>query len=197
VTHSNPGKFSNTPLIISVSRDCATIVASRYTPDAVRDMNSAYSETRFKVEAPASGFPARFGIITACNLDGSEQSESENERATDELRLELASGHHPSFPLTGGSSAFVHSEPGFGVAFNTRAEAIAVGCRWRQGAIFWVEGGAIELAPCDGGVVDPLGSWTVRLAPSPCSLSKGLSPQAPVDGLPGAIVHPLNDVPEN
>ena len=74
--------------------------------------------------------------------------------------MELAGGAEVFFPVTGGSADFVHAEPGFGIALNTRAEAVALGRRWRQEAVFWVEDGEVELVPCGDGKTSVVGAWS-------------------------------------
>jgi len=123
-------------------------------------MNPAYHRVRFKAELPEGGLPVRFGIVTACNPDGRSASDTENAAATEALRAELAGGAEVFFPVTGGSADFVHAEPGFGISLNTRAEAVALGRRWRQEAAFWVEAGEVELVPCGDGESSFIGAWS-------------------------------------
>ena len=122
-------------------------------------MNPAYQRVRFKAELPEGGLPVRFGLVTAYNPDGRPASDAENAAATEALRAELAGGAAVFFPVTGGSADFVHAEPGFGIALNTRAEAVALGRRWRQEAVFWVEAGEVELVPCGDEESLIVGAW--------------------------------------
>jgi Protein of unknown function (DUF3293) len=123
-------------------------------------MNPAYQQVRFKAELPEGGLPMRFGIVTACNPDGRSTSAAENAAATEALRGELTGGAEVFFPVTGGSADFVHAEPGFGIALNTRAESVALGRRWRQEAVFWIEAGEVELVPCGDGESSVIGAWS-------------------------------------
>lgn len=123
-------------------------------------MNPGYHQVRFKAELPEDALPVRFGIVTACNPDGRSVSDTENAAATEGFRAELAGGAAVFFPVTGGSADFVHAEPGFGIALNTRAEAITLGRRWRQEAVFWVEAGEVELVPCGDGESSIVGAWS-------------------------------------
>lgn len=122
-------------------------------------MNPAYQQVRFKAELPEGGLPVRFGIVTACNPDGRAATAVDNAAATEALRVELVGGAEVFFPVTGGSADFVHAEPGFGIALKSRAEAVALGRRWRQEAVFWVEGGKVELVPCGDGKTSIVGTW--------------------------------------
>jgi hypothetical protein len=131
-------------------------------------MNRAYQRVRFRAELPEGGMPERFGIVTACNPDGRVASAADNATATESLRTELADGGRKFFPVTGGSPDFAHAEQGFGIAFKTRAEAVALGRRCHQEAVFWVEHGEVQLVPCAGGDASVVGAWG-NLAQSPAN----------------------------
>jgi len=122
-------------------------------------MNPNFVNVRFRAELPKDGSPAKFGIVTACNPDGQTVASEKNEQATESLRIALSEAGHLFFPVTGGSPDFTHSEPGFGVLFTSRDNAISWGQRYQQEAIFWIVDGTVELVPCDGGACLTLGDW--------------------------------------
>ncbi len=107
-------------------------------------MNPDYIDVRFLTETPADTLPGEFGIITACNPNGRTVAAKENAQATESLRIALNEENLIFFPVTGGSSDFTHTEPGFGVLFASREEAISWGRRYRQEAIFWIANGTVS-----------------------------------------------------
>lgn len=121
-------------------------------------MNPAYRHVRFRAELPHGGLPVRFGIVTACNPDGGIQPDAENEARTRELGSELRTAGVPHFPVTGGSPDFSHAEPGYGVLID-RAGIVALGRRWKQDAVFWVERQEVWLVPCGTGDPSKIGAW--------------------------------------
>lgn len=127
-------------------------------------MNPAYRTARFCCAiAPRDlhRFP-RFAIVTACNPGDRLCSEAENQEADQGLVADLDRLGWPRFRLIGGSPDFRHQEPGWGVATGSMAEAVALGRRWGQAAVFWVEGDALSLVDCRDGSAEPLGSWCAR-----------------------------------
>jgi hypothetical protein len=130
-------------------------------------MKAAYSDVRFRSGLTAERLPAAFAVITACNPNGRTVAAEANRQATESLHQALTVGGHETFPVTGGSSDFLHAEPGFGVAFPSREEAVSWGRRFRQEAIFWIAAGNLELVPCDGGPSLMLGTWESRLEQIP------------------------------
>jgi hypothetical protein len=69
------------------------------------------------------------------------------------------------FPVTGGSADFAHAEPGFGVVLKARSDAVSLGRRWRQEAVFWVEDGLVELLPCGQADASIVGEWSALAEP--------------------------------
>ena len=122
-------------------------------------MNPNYLHTRFKIEVPAAGIPSRFAIVTAQNPDGHRVSAAANEKANTGLRLELLHENKFFFPVTGGSPDFSHAEEGFGIAMDCADQAIALGRRWNQEAVFWVEDGQVELCHCTTSDRTVVGPW--------------------------------------
>lgn len=122
-------------------------------------MNPNYINVRFRAEIPEDGLPPQFGVITACNPEGRTVAVEKNHQANESLLVALNEAKHRFFSVTGGSSDFTHAEPGFGVLFASREEAISWGRRYRQEAIFWIVNETVELVPCDGGISSMLGNW--------------------------------------
>lgn len=125
-------------------------------------MNPAYQTTRFRAELPHGGQPVRFGVVTACDPEGVVSDSALNATATAALRAGLEREGAAFFPVTGGSPDFSHAEPGFGIVLGTLAEAVALGRRWRQEAVFWVEYGEVSLRSCTSDETVHLGKWSER-----------------------------------
>ncbi len=125
----------------------------------VTEMNPAYAHVRFRAVLPAGGLPERFGIVTACNPDGIDSPEADNQAATLRLQSILADEGLTHFPVTGGSPDFTHAEPGFGI-LATRERCLALGREFRQEAVFWIEHGDVYLCPCSDLPSRVIGTWT-------------------------------------
>jgi hypothetical protein len=110
-------------------------------------------------------------IVTACNPQGRQQSEEANFEANRRLLCELAVNDDVlAWPTTGhgtddAGAETDWSEPGVTVAGLSRDEALALGRRYDQAAIFeWLdEPGGFRLLSCDGSVDEPRG-WVARWA---------------------------------
>ena len=125
-------------------------------------MNPAFSHARFQASMPEGGWPEAFGVVTACDPDGEPAPGAVNAGATEDLRARLVAEGWAFFPVTGGSADFAHAEPGFGIVAG-REEILALGREYRQVAVFWIEGDALTLCPCDEGVPVELGSFLDRV----------------------------------
>lgn len=65
--------------------------------------------------------------------------------------------------VTGGSPDFNHAEPGYAVELPL-SEALDLGRKYRQEAVFWIERDELYMVACGSGLRQELGSWTERLA---------------------------------
>jgi hypothetical protein len=130
-------------------------------------MNPEYKRTRFLARPPAGGFPARFGVVTACNPNGMIADETRNAAATEKLRQELIGAGREFFPVTGCSPDFSHQEPGFGIVCQAAGEIVQFGRTWNQEAVFWIEDGIVHLVSCGAGDRTVLGSWDALVRATP------------------------------
>lgn len=125
-------------------------------------MNPSYRTTRFLAELPRGGMPVRFGVVTACDPVGKPRADAENDTATATFQNELLREGVTFFPVTGGSPDFSHAEPGFGIVLGSLEEALALGRRWQQEAVFWVEYGEVLLCSCTSEETVHIGKWSER-----------------------------------
>lgn len=138
------------------------------------DVGGGVLEVRPAGEEDRDGFLAGedgpLHVITACNPQGREQSPEANYEANRRLLAELA-GHagvrvwHTTGHGTDDRGEETEwSEPGFTVGGLSRAEALELGRRYDQAAIFeWRdESGGFRLVACDESVDEPRG-WRARL----------------------------------
>lgn len=106
-----------------------------------------YLTTFFLATKPAGGWPRNFHIITAHNpgiILGAEL----NAKADENLRKELNLSGSRCFRITGCSSDFTHREEGWGVAGLTDEEALTIGKKYGQNAIFSVTDGILSVIGC-------------------------------------------------
>jgi len=126
-------------------------------------MNPAYRTARFRCAIGPDEIPATaFAIITACDPLDQVRSDEANRRADAGLRADLELRGWWHFRVIGGSPDFQHQEPGWGAVTGSLDQAIALGRRWAQAAVFWVENDVLNLVDCASGSVEPLGSWSAR-----------------------------------
>jgi hypothetical protein len=126
------------------------------------NLPAEYLDTVFQADLPASGLPAAFVILTACDPMGEVTSDLQNSIADEILRDELISRGIPHFRVTGGSPDFLHQEPGW-AAIMSFQEGLDLGRRLRQLGIWWVVDGVLNLVDCKDGSVVPLGAFIARL----------------------------------
>ncbi len=103
-----------------------------------------------------------FAIVTACDPGDRGCSETTNQQADRGLVADLDRHGWCRFRVVGGSPDFQHQEPGWAVATGSVAEALALGRRWGQAAVFWVDHDALSLVDCNDGKAEALGSWMAR-----------------------------------
>lgn len=123
-------------------------------------MNPEYLHVRFRAEIPESVITTSFGVITACNPDGKNQTDADNQIATESLRRALQEQGLVHFPVIGGSPDFTHQEAGYGVMLGSADDAVAWGRKFQQEAIFWVEEDTVFLISCSDPQLLPVGKWS-------------------------------------
>ena len=109
-----------------------------------------YARALLRGDVPEGGWPESFGVVTACDPEGTPMPPEVNATRTEGFRLELVERGLRHFRLNGYDPDSDHVEPGFGVVCG-KQEALALGCEWNQIAIFWGEDGWIWLIFCEEG----------------------------------------------
>jgi hypothetical protein len=126
-------------------------------------MNPAHRTARFHCAIPESEIPtSAFAIVTACDPGDRPQPEGLNRRADDGLAAEIDRTGWRRFRVIGASPDLRHQEPGWGVVAGSLPDAVALGRRWGQRAIFWVEDDGLHLVDCIDGTSEDLGLWSSR-----------------------------------
>lgn len=122
-----------------------------------------YLQTIFIAKKPPEGgWPEKFAVITACNPMSSGERQ-EDAVATTRLRKHLSRRGLKRHKVTGTSPDWGHQEAGFVVWNLSLGEALEIGREFRQRAVFWVEGGRIEVVSCESGERKIVGLWEERV----------------------------------
>ena len=100
--------------------------------------------------------PANFAIITAYDPNGLTTDPERDVAADEALAAELSTAGYRLHRITGGSAAGTHVEPGWGVPIGL-PRAIEYGRRYRQEAVFFVQGGRVALVDCTDGSTEVFG----------------------------------------
>ena len=111
-------------------------------------IHPAYFRTYFREEAPISDWPGVFAIITAYATTGETWTEEENEMADRALEGELQKTGRWMRRLTGYSPTTGHAEAGWAAEIPWD-EACDVGLRFKQDAIYTVNGDELSVTLCD------------------------------------------------
>jgi hypothetical protein len=125
--------------------------------------NPDHLKAYFTAEAPATGLPRRFGIVTAYNGNSKIAANEVNEEADAALKRELIAGGFPHFRVTGGSRDGSHLEPGYGIAADSPETIRPISRRFRQEAFFWVEDGVVYVINTVGAQRHRVAEWVERL----------------------------------
>lgn len=115
-----------------------------------------FRQAVFRGEPLPADWPSDFAIITAYDSDGRAISPERNVAADAALESELRAAGYRLHRIIGGSADGVHLEPGWGVPIGLPG-AVEFGRRYRQVAVFCVQGGAVSLVDCADGSAEPLG----------------------------------------
>jgi len=115
-----------------------------------------FKQAVFRFDSLPTDWPKEFAIITAYDPDGVETSPELNIAADAALVAELRSAGYRLHRIIGGAADGVHLEPGWGVPIGLPG-AVEFGRRYRQVAVFCVQGGAVSLVDCADGSAEPLG----------------------------------------
>ena len=122
-----------------------------------------YLSTVFLLDHQPDPLPASFAIVTAWNPLGVTRDAALNQMADEELLREFVELGLPPFRATGCSPDLSHREPGWAAAI-AKVEAIALGCRHRQLAIWWIRNDELILVDCATGEETRVARFAERIA---------------------------------
>ncbi len=111
------------------------------------DLHPAYSKVRFRGPWSDRSHPDEFAIITAYATTGATWPDERNRAAGLELENELRGTGCWMRRLTGYDPETGHAEPGWAVGIRFE-EAMDLGRRFRQDAIFWISANRVWVAKC-------------------------------------------------
>ena len=126
------------------------------------DFHPEYFETRFRTDQPVDSWPDDFVIVTAYATSGETWSDEENAAADRALDAELRQRGGWLVRITGYSPTSGHAEPGWAFEMSL-PEAIALGQRFKQDAIWSVENGALTVVKCEGGARASVATFGARI----------------------------------
>lgn len=105
-----------------------------------------YQQTQFLLDQNLCD-EVSFAIVTACNPKGELMPTECNRVLDNSLQREIGSKAWVARSVYGCSPDFSHRERSWALLID-RAEALSLGTRYQQNAIFWVESGELFLLPC-------------------------------------------------
>lgn len=111
-------------------------------------MHPAYFETRFHTQLSVHRWPREFVILTAYATTGESWTRRQNVAADARLASELRAYDAKIVRITGYSPRTGHAEPGWAaeIPFD---EACDIGLRYRQDALYHVQGDILSVSYCD------------------------------------------------
>ena len=120
------------------------------------EQRALFQQAVFRSAPLPADWPADFAIITAYDPDGLPTTMELNRAADEALESELRAAGYRLHRITGGSADGVHLEPGWGVPIGLPG-AVEYGRRYRQLAVFYIQGGGLNLVDCADGASADLG----------------------------------------
>ena len=120
------------------------------------EQRALFQQAVFRSAPLPADWPADFAIITAYDPDGLPTTQELNRAADKALESELRAAGYRLHRITGGSADGVHLEPGWGVPIGLPG-AVEYGRRYRQLAVFYIQGGGLKLVDCADGASEDLG----------------------------------------
>ena len=120
------------------------------------EQRALFKQAVFRCTPLPADWPADFAIITAYDPDGLPTTQELNRAADKALESELRAAGYRLHRITGGSADGVHLEPGWGVPIGLPG-AVEYGRRYRQLAVFYIQGGGLKLVDCADGASEDLG----------------------------------------
>lgn len=136
-----------------------------YCIDQHMTILSEYHATYFiprKRKDAVIAWPSKFWILTACNPYSSSNREGDK-LSTRELRRELSAAGYWKLPITAISADWSHWEKSFAVGNLSKKEALSLGKKYHQNAIFLVENNQLSVISCESGMEERIGDFRERL----------------------------------
>lgn len=125
-------------------------------------MNPVYFETHFQRYELWSDWPEAFAIITAYATTGQQWSDEQNQAADQKLEAGLRHQSRWMRRLTGYSPRTLHAEPGWAVELDFLS-ACDIGRRFKQDALYYVEGDTLWVGDCAALTREVVGSFRDRV----------------------------------
>ncbi|MEY4446907.1 MAG: hypothetical protein RL444_2020 [Verrucomicrobiota bacterium] len=120
------------------------------------EQRALFKQAVFRCATLPADWPADFAIITAYDPDGLPTTAELNRAADEALESELRAAGYRLHRIAGGSADGAHLEPGWGVPIGLPG-AVEYGRRYRQLAVFYIQGGGLKLVACSDGASEDLG----------------------------------------
>ena len=120
------------------------------------EQRALFKQAVFRCATLPADWPADFAIITAYDPDGLPTTAELNRAADEALESELRVAGYRLHRIAGGSADGAHLEPGWGVPIGLPG-AVEYGRRYRQLAVFYIQGGGLKLVACSDGASEDLG----------------------------------------
>lgn len=120
------------------------------------EQRALFKQAVFRCAPLPADWPADFAIITAYDPDGLPTAAELNRAADEALESELRAAGYRLHRIAGGSADGAHREPGWGVPIGLPG-AVEYGRRYRQLAVFCIQGGGLKLVACSDGASEDLG----------------------------------------
>jgi len=122
-----------------------------------------YFETRFRVATPVAVWPRAFVILTAWATTGEVWTDAQNTQADAVLEAELRAEGRWLVRVTGYSPTTGHEEPGWAVDLQLH-DALEVGHRYKQDAIYVVRRDVLSVIRCEPGMpMAVVGTFSARV----------------------------------
>ena len=124
---------------------------------------ASYHDTRFTVTAAPDPLPGSFAIITAHNPMDRPWSSRMNSTADHRLRRLLERKLLPHFRAIGHAPDHSHAEAGWAIVTEL-GTALSIARRFRQRALWWIDGNELHLIASSGQPRERLGPFHERVA---------------------------------
>lgn len=127
------------------------------------DLAPEYFQTRFRTDNSVEVWPTRFAVLSAFATTGESWPRERNELADRALEAELCLRAPWLRRVVGYSPHTSHTEPSWAVDVDLH-EARAIGRRYLQDAIYWIDGDVLFVTRCnDDGALEQVARFSSRV----------------------------------